>query len=242
MSPTTTRSGSRTGFAGAVSGLPLADVIQLKGHNRFSGVIAVECMGKKGVIHFAGGEVVHAEQGEKAGEEAFYEILCWPGGRFVIQPSAGNAPQTIRRALPHLLLEAHRLLDEARARLPREQSDGRTAASDLRRQTGNPVVDRLLPLPGVAYAVLQDGAGVPLGDDSATAEALAAKGRDLNQLGERLGDLFWIGPLHGVAVHGRQRQLLVFTARDRLLTVAVKGDQPLHQVEADIRAVLSAGG
>ena len=67
------------GFEGAVAGLTLPDVIQMNALNRFSGCISVHFGQHAGLIFFRDGEIIHAEQGEKTGEDAFYEILQWPG-------------------------------------------------------------------------------------------------------------------------------------------------------------------
>ncbi|HSR36943.1 MAG TPA: DUF4388 domain-containing protein, partial [Desulfurivibrionaceae bacterium] len=71
-----------SGFQGEIAGLSLADVIQLKGHNKYSGCITVEYRSKQGAIYFVDGDIIHAEQGGHSGEDAIYEILKWPGGTF----------------------------------------------------------------------------------------------------------------------------------------------------------------
>src|SRR5512138_1721595 len=97
------RMASETGFKGAVSGLPLSDVIQLKAHNLYSGCILVEYGSRRGEIYFQDGEVVHAEQGERAGDEAFYAIMTWPGGRFDFQDDVMPNRRSIEVRLTHLL-------------------------------------------------------------------------------------------------------------------------------------------
>jgi hypothetical protein len=56
------------GFVGAVSGMSLADIIQVKGGNRYSGCLIVENMNKCGTVYFRDGEIVHAEQANLSGE------------------------------------------------------------------------------------------------------------------------------------------------------------------------------
>jgi len=65
------------GFVGAVSGLSLADIIQVKGGNRYSGCLVVEHAGNSGVIFFRDGDVVHAEQGQLDGKRP--SIRSWDG-------------------------------------------------------------------------------------------------------------------------------------------------------------------
>src|SRR6185369_5000208 len=89
------QSDNTRGFKGAVAGLPLSDVIQLKGHNMFTGCIFVEYGEKRGVIYFQDGEIVHAEQGNVEGEKAFFEIIKWPGGKFDIEAKITAERHTI---------------------------------------------------------------------------------------------------------------------------------------------------
>ena len=67
----------QSGFVGSVSDMSLADIVQIKGVNRYSGCLVVEHRSKCGVIFFREGDVVHAEQEELCGEEAFYSIMGW---------------------------------------------------------------------------------------------------------------------------------------------------------------------
>ena len=69
-----------SGFQGEIAGLSLADVIQLKGHNKYCGCITVEYNDQRGAIYFVDGEIIHAEQGKHSGEEAIYAILKLPPG------------------------------------------------------------------------------------------------------------------------------------------------------------------
>ena len=75
-----------SGFQGAVAGLSLTDVIQLKCHHKYTGCITVIYGNNEGVIYFADGEIIHAVQDNETGEEAIYQIIKWPGGSFNIHP------------------------------------------------------------------------------------------------------------------------------------------------------------
>jgi len=85
------------GFVGAVSGMSLADIIQVKGGNCYSGCLTVEHKNNSGAIFFRDGEIVHAEQGGLQGEEAFYHILMWEGGRFQSKPKVATTSRNHRR-------------------------------------------------------------------------------------------------------------------------------------------------
>lgn len=224
------------GFEGSVAGLPLTDVIQLKGQNRFSGCISVEYRERQGMIFLRDGEIIHAEQGGQVGEQALYEIIRWPGGRFTIQPKVTTTSRTIRQGIPYLLLEAHRLMDEWRAGLG--PSDEAAVATVQRRMSA--IAERLLQIAGVAYAVLLKKDGKPVEDDSFEAEALAGKGLALAALGNRLGALFGLDEVRSAAVHARSSQLLLFEAKNHYISIAVRGESPLAQVETEIRTTFAA--
>ncbi len=113
--PDETRRTAADGFEGSLAGLGLSDVIQLKVQSGFSGCIAVQNGQDRGLIFFRDSEIVHAEQGGKTGEDAFCDILEWPNGRFSLQPNVSTTRSTIHKKWQHLLLDAHRILDERRA-------------------------------------------------------------------------------------------------------------------------------
>lgn len=228
-----------SGFEGAVAGLPLTDVIQLKGQNRFSGCISVEYLHKQGMIFFRDGEIIHAEQGGMTGNRALYEIVCWPGGRFAIQPKVTTTGRTIQQSISYLLLEAHRLLDEARAGIVPSADPEDDAGKNGQRRMSK-IAERLLQIAGVAYAVLMKNDGAPLEDDSFEAEALAGKGLGVAAAGNHLGEAFGLGALKSAAVQAKATQLLVFEAKGHYISIAVRAESPLAQVEADIRSAFAA--
>ncbi|RNC71358.1 MAG: DUF4388 domain-containing protein [Desulfuromonadales bacterium] len=223
------------GFEGSVAGLPLTDVIQLKGHNRFSGCIVVEYQQRQGMIFFRDGEIIHAEQGGLTGDLALFEIIRWPGGRFSIQSKVTTTSRTIQLSISYLLLEAHRLMDEANAGMgPTDEGE----VTVKRRMSA--IAERLLQIAGVSYAVLLKRDGSPMEDDSFEAEALAAKGVSVAGIGGRLGELFGLGAVKSAALQARTNQLLVFEARNHYISIAVRGESSLAQVESDIRAAFAA--
>ena len=167
---------SETGFKGAVSGLPLSDVIQLKAHNLFSGCILVEYGSRRGEIYFQNGEVVHAVQGERTGEEAFYAIMTWPGGRFDFQDGVMPNRRSIEVRLTHLLLEAHRLMDEQRHGEGAVPEPEKPVSQPRGRATANAVCARLMQISGVSHAVMFGPDGTPIEDTSSEAVTLAEEG------------------------------------------------------------------
>ncbi|MRR07871.1 MAG: DUF4388 domain-containing protein [Deltaproteobacteria bacterium] len=223
------------GFEGSVAGLPLTDVIQLKGHNRFTGAIFVEFRQRQGMIFFRDGDIIHAEQGGTVGEQALYEILRWPGGRFAIQPKVTTTGRSIQQSISYLLLEAHRLMDEENAGL---RPTGDAAGTARRRMSV--IAERLLQIAGVEYAVLLKGDGSPVEDESSEAKILADKGRELSRLGNRLGDLLGLGGVKSAAVQAKAGQQLLFESKNHYISISVGKESSLSQVEADIRATFGS--
>lgn len=176
MMAESSRPEKQSGFEGSIAGLPLTDVIQLKGHNRFTGAISVEYRQRQGMIFFRDGEIIHAEQEGVVGEQALYEILRWPGGRFAVQPKVTTTGRSIQQSIAYLLLEAHRIIDEENAGL-RPKGEGAGAAQ--RRMSV--IAERLLQIAGVGYAVLFKKDGLPVDDEGAEAKALAEKGSELSR-------------------------------------------------------------
>lgn len=226
------------GFKGAVTGLPLSDVIQLKAHNLFSGCILVEYGELRGEIYFRDGEVVHVQQGDREGKEAFYSIMSWPGGRFDFQDGVMPGKRSIEARLTHLLLEAHRLMDERR--------HGETAGPEepvsppRARTTANAVCARLMQISGVSHAVMFGPDWTPIEESSSEATTLAEDGGFLVKTGSRLGELFGVGDLKSVARQDSSKQQLLFEAKNVYLALAVTGETPLSQVEAEIRKAFAA--
>ncbi len=108
------RSCDSSGFHGEVTGLGLADVIQLNVQIRLTGAIWIHSGRRVGFVFMSDGEVVHAEEGNLLGEAAFYEIMSWQGGTFAVRNNVTTTRWTVRKSCIFLLLEAHRILDERR--------------------------------------------------------------------------------------------------------------------------------
>ena len=229
------------GFEGAVAGLTLPDVIQMNAMNRFSGGISVHFGQRSGIIFFRDGEIIHAEQGTKTGESAFYEILQWPGGKFNLQPKLTTTSLTVRESWKFLLMEACRLQDENRNRSQNAQQPPESGTSGNSGGSGmsSSISDRLSHIPGVAYAVLLAKDGTPAGDDSYQAENLSAQAVYLAMIGNQLGGIFGVGEAKAAAIHGKSQHLLLFESKNQYLSVAVNGDNQLGAVEAEVRKALS---
>ena len=230
-----------SGFQGAVAGLSLTDVIQLRGHNKYTGSITVNYGGSEGVIYFADGEIIHAVQGTNTGEEAIYQIIKWPGGNFNVHPEMTTNVCTIHYRTDFLLLEALRRLDEEREGGFENGSGGKPAPSVTPRRTMSKIAARLQEINGITYAVLLDKDGNPLQDGSVEASALAAKGYFLAKTGNRLGELMGLGDIKAAAVQTHNFHLLMYDSKQHYLSIAVKPDFSLDHVEAEIKSALVPG-
>ncbi len=93
----------------------LPDIIQLVGFGRKTGVLRVEGPERPGAaLYFEEGKVVHAEFGEIRGEDAVYGLFRVAEGEFRFHAEAVPRERTINLEATNLVMEAARLLDEAR--------------------------------------------------------------------------------------------------------------------------------
>jgi predicted regulator of Ras-like GTPase activity (Roadblock/LC7/MglB family) len=228
-----------SGFQGAVAGLSLTDVIQLKGHNKYTGCITVTYDSSEGVIYFVDGEIIHAVLGDQTGEEAIYQIIKWPGGNFNIHPEMTSNICTIHYRTDFLLLEALRRLDEERV-AGVDPGSGK-GPSVTPRRTMSKIAAMLQEINGITYAVLLDKAGSPVQDTSLEAAALASKGFFLATTGNQLGELMGLGTIKASAVQTRNFHLLMYDSKQHYLSIAVKPDYTLDSVENEIKSALVPG-
>lgn len=228
-----------SGFQGAVAGLSLTDVIQLKGHNKYTGCITVSYAGSEGIIYFVDGEIIHAVQGNETGEEAIYQIIKWPGGNFNIHPEMTSNVCTIHYRTDFLLLEALRRLDEER--VGGVDPGGGKSSSVPPRRTMSKIAARLQEINGITYAVLLDKEGTPLQDTSIEATALASKGFFLATTGNQLGELMGLGDIKAAAVQTHNFHLLMYDSKQHYLSIAVKPELNLDSVENEIKSALMPG-
>jgi len=230
---------SAVGFGGEVAGLGLSDVIQLNTQNRFSGCISVEYEGSRGLIFLRDGEIVHAEQGDTTGEEAFCDILAWPGGRFSLQPNLSTTCCTIHKRWEHLILDAHRIIDERRAGR-RERPPPIPRGGHVNTPTGGSMVEILRQIPGVLHALVQAKDAAPATDASYEAELLVGDAIYLAMVGQRFGSIFQAGEVVSATVEGTAHHIIVFSERSHVVSVLVAGETQVGPVEAEIRRILAA--
>lgn len=225
------------GFVGAVQGLSLADIIQIKNNNRYSGCLAIEHLNENGMIFFREGEVVHAEQGTHVGEEAFYIIMNWTDGAFRSEPNVLTTSKTINKPLGFLVLEAFRRMDE----LKNSENSPQQAAADSGKEGGgvSDLCTRLKAIPEVENAVIITKEGAVVNDRSYESELLGAHGLFVALFSGQIGSQFGLGTPKNVTVHGSEHHLFLFDSKHHYLCVSATGGENVNALDVDIRRVLT---
>lgn len=236
------RGNTEKGFAGAVSALSVADVLQLQKANDFSGSVVFSHEEQQAIVFVQHGDVVHAELGDAKGEDAVRAILAWPTGAFETHANVTTFAKTVEKRLDHLLLDCARRLDEER------RSDAPASAATPPplplRPPARPaagIVERARSVPDVTHAVvIRDGA--PVGDPSPEGEALAARSEFLaSMIAAPLGKLLGLGDLQRAAIRSKGEQLVLLRSPGgNTLAVSFAGGVPLLEREAALRAALGA--
>jgi predicted regulator of Ras-like GTPase activity (Roadblock/LC7/MglB family) len=225
------------GFVGAVSGMTLADILQVKGNNRYSGCLAIEHLGKSGMNFLREGEVVHAEQGALSGEEAFYSIMGWTGGTFRTEANLASISRTINQAMSFLLLEAFRLMDESKNR---SQSTPQAVAISGKEGAGVSDINvRLKAIPDVEQALIITKDGIVVADTSYEAEYLGAHALYLSIFAGQIGAQFGLGDVKSVTVHGSEHHVILYDSKRHILCVSAKGSSNVNAVDGEVRRVLA---
>ena len=102
------------GFQGVLRRVGLQDVLQMECLARSSSVLEISTSKARGSVFVQEGQIIHAEVGELAGEEAFNHLMALAGGNFSLQPFSEPRARTISGSWEILLMEAARVRDEAK--------------------------------------------------------------------------------------------------------------------------------
>ncbi len=233
--------GPASGIRGASGGLPLVDVLQVWSMNRFSGLVNVTADGETGHVYFVDGEVVHAEAEGAEGEEALQFVLGWQNSAFEPFPNTTTLKRTIQKRLSHLLLDAHRVLDERRrnpSAPPRTRAT--SAAPAAREPTGVGPMDQVRAIGGVTRLVRFGADGRPLGEGGQEEEALAARGLYLAMMhAGAAAAAFGLRELSWATLQGDPESLVVVHSQGNYLCVAVSPGVAVDQVATQVVGLLS---
>jgi response regulator RpfG family c-di-GMP phosphodiesterase len=102
----------RRGITGNLENLALPDIVQTLVMGMKSACVTLTCNGRTGKIWFDNGQARHAKVGRKQGESAFFEMVGWSDGEFVIEHGVTTDRTTLERDAMFLLMEGLRLIDE----------------------------------------------------------------------------------------------------------------------------------
>jgi predicted regulator of Ras-like GTPase activity (Roadblock/LC7/MglB family) len=197
----------------------------------------VEHIGNSGVIFFRDGDVVHAEQGNLNGEEAFYAVMGWAGGTFRSEPKISTTSRTIDQPLGFLILEALRRMDEAKYG---SQQGQRAEISSSRGGAGmSDISTKLSVIPEIEQALVMTKAGVIVDDTSYQAELIGANGLFLALFSGQIGSQFGVGELKSATVHGSECHLFLFDSKRHHLCLSAKGSANVNTLDSEIRRVLA---
>jgi hypothetical protein len=237
----------KTGFQGAIGSLPLVDLLQVWASNGFAGLVVVTSQGRTGHLYYVDGAIVHAECNEIVGEAAVCAIVSWPAGSFELHPNTVTLHRTIQKSVSHLLLEAHREIDEHRRDAaaapapspapPKPAAEAAPAAGGATRQS---VLDQIRAIRGVTQLVRFGKDGRPAGDAGPAGEALAAKGLYLSLThAAAVAEAFGLHELAFATVRGPRESFVLVHSAGQFLCTAVAQDVPIDQVLAQLRALLT---
>ncbi len=114
--PTQMLAPSETALDGKLSSVDLPGVIQILSQSRQTGGLHINADSADGIIFFDAGEIIHAESGQFAGDEAIIHLVksCYltKDGVYKFIPGDAGALRTIQGTLNALILDALRELDE----------------------------------------------------------------------------------------------------------------------------------
>ncbi len=100
------------GFHGVLRRVGLQDVLQMECLARSSVVLEITTSVLQGNVFIQDGQIIHAQAGERMGEDAFNYLMALTGGEFKLKPFVEPPGRTIEGAWEFLLMEAARQRDE----------------------------------------------------------------------------------------------------------------------------------
>jgi CheY-like chemotaxis protein len=100
------------GFHGVLRRVGLQDVLQMECLARSSVVLEITTSVLQGDVFIQGGQIIHAQAGERVGEDAFNYLMALTGGEFKLKPFVEPPTRTIEGSWEFLLMEAARQRDE----------------------------------------------------------------------------------------------------------------------------------
>ena len=142
------------GFRGVLRRVSIPDVLQMECLARNSSVLEISNGPMQGNIFVEEGHIIHAQIGDRTGEDAFNQLLSLSGGHFSLKPFAEPPARTIKGSWEFLVMEAARQRDEAMsdqaASAPPVETAAPAAGDEvvlIDAETGEPMATDLLAAP-----------------------------------------------------------------------------------------------
>jgi response regulator RpfG family c-di-GMP phosphodiesterase len=104
---------SRRGITGDLENLSLPDIVQTLTIGMKTACVSVASGDRNGKIWFENGVPRHAQTNGSEGDDAFFEMVRWSTGEFVIEHGIRSKHRTLQHDAMFLLMEGLRLMDEA---------------------------------------------------------------------------------------------------------------------------------
>jgi response regulator RpfG family c-di-GMP phosphodiesterase len=106
----------RRGITGDLENLSLPDIVQTLVMGMKSACVTVTSGNKTGKVWFENGQAKHSTAGKLSGEKAFFEMVRWSEGEFLIEHGIASKESSLERDAMFLLMEGLRLVDEEGAK------------------------------------------------------------------------------------------------------------------------------
>ncbi len=218
------------------------DLLQVWSVNRFSGLVTVSFRGRTGQLYFADGDIVHVEADGLAGEAALSVIIGWPDGSFELFPNTTAINRTIHKTFSHLLLDAHRALDEQRRAMgTMTPSKPVPTFTPVAKEPSSPgVFEQIRAIHGVTRVVRFGKDGRPRGDSTPEAEALAAKGLYVAMThAASIATAFGLRELGWAALQSERDSFVLVQGNASSLCIAVERGAAIEPIVGQLRTLLT---
>lgn len=110
--------GLHGGSKSHLSGIALPAFLQLVEMEKKTCTLRITSGEKKGLLYFHEGMLIDADSGLERHEKAALDIVCWPDASIDIENYCSRRDVNVRSPLAFLLLEGHRIQDEAQKAAP----------------------------------------------------------------------------------------------------------------------------